>query len=44
VLKSLGSVSEKDPASLAKFYTSANFKDYGKSITTFFTYAAQCTS
>jgi hypothetical protein len=44
VLKALGSVNGKDPASLAKFYTSANFKDYGKAVTTFFTYAAQCTS
>jgi hypothetical protein len=33
-----------NPTDLAKFYTTSDFKNYGKSITTFFLYADQCTS
>ena len=32
----------KNPTDLAKFYTTAGFKSYGKSILTFYTYAENC--
>jgi hypothetical protein len=43
----LGKVSKINPSNvgdLAKFYTTSDYKAYGKSIVTFFTYAAGCAS
>jgi hypothetical protein len=34
----------KNPTDLAKLYSSSDFSKYAKSITTFFTYSAGCTS
>jgi len=34
----------KNPTDLAKLYSSSDFSKYTKSITTFFTYSASCTS
>ena len=33
-----------NPTDLAKFYTTSDFKDYGKSVGTFFVYADQCST
>ncbi len=43
----LGKIAEVKPSNasdLAKFYTSSDFKAYGKAVITFFTYSGQCTS
>ncbi len=44
VLNRLGDISANSAADLGKFYTSSDFKKYGKSIGTFFAYGATCTS
>jgi hypothetical protein len=33
-----------NPTDLAKFYTTSDFKNYGKSVGTFFVYADQCST
>jgi hypothetical protein len=44
VLNKIADISPSDAGDLAKFYTSADFKKYGKAVGTFFAYAATCTS
>jgi hypothetical protein len=44
VLNKIADISPTNSGDLAKFYTSADFKKYGKAIGTFFSYAATCTS
>jgi hypothetical protein len=43
VLNSIADISPSDAGDLAKFYTSADFRKYGKAIGTFFAYGSTCT-
>ena len=44
VLGRIAKISPSNAADLGKFYSSADFKKYGKAIATFFTFASQCTT
>ena len=42
VLNKVAKISPSNSADLSKFYTSADFKKYGKAVGTFFAFAAKC--
>ena len=44
VLNKISDISPSNAGDLAKFYTSADFRKYGKAIGTFFAYGATCPS
>jgi hypothetical protein len=44
VLSTIAKINPSNASDLGKFYTSADFKKYGKAIGTFFAFAARCAS
>ena len=44
LLKKISHITPNNVSDLSKVYTSSTYKGYAKSVVTFFTYAARCTS